>query len=97
MTESKNLSKPRWENCKFLWLITSFSGRTKQIFFLIIKLEPWLLSWLQPSKNNFVPKEWDVSVSAIEFDNIFITHLSSLQRSNDSNVSAHLVQTDMAM
>ena len=37
---------------------------TKQIFFLLIKLEPRLLSWLQPRKNNFVPTELDVSFSA---------------------------------
>ena len=64
MTESKNLSKPRWENHYFLWLLISFSGRTKQIFFLVIKLEPGLLSLLQPRKNNCVPTELDVSISA---------------------------------
>ena len=37
---------------------------TKQIFFLVIKLEPRLLSWLQPRKNNCVPTELDVSISA---------------------------------
>ena len=47
-------------------MLISFSGRTKQIFFLIIKLEPWLLSWLQPRKNNFAPTELDVSISANE-------------------------------
>ena len=65
MTECKNLSKPRWENYQFLWLLISFSGRTKQIFFLVIKLEPRLLSRLQPRKNNSVPTELDVSISAI--------------------------------
>jgi hypothetical protein len=67
MTEGKNLSKPRWEDCYFLWLLISFSGRTKQIFFLIIKLEPWLLSWSQPRKNNFASTELDVSISATVF------------------------------
>ena len=38
---------------------------TKQIFFLVIKLEPPILSWLQPRKNNRVPTELDVSISAI--------------------------------
>ena len=51
-------------------MLISFSGRTKQIFFLIIKLEPWLLSWLQPRKNNFAPTELDVSISA--YDSISI-------------------------
>ena len=37
---------------------------TKQIFFLVIKLEPWLLSWLQPRKNYFVRRELDVSFLA---------------------------------
>jgi hypothetical protein len=32
---------------------------------LVIKLEPLLLSWLQPRKNNCVPTELDVSISAI--------------------------------
>ena len=64
MTESKNLGKPWWENYWFLWLLISFSGRTKQIFFLVIKLEPGLLSWLQPRINNCVPTELDVSISA---------------------------------
>ena len=64
MTESKNLSKARWENYQFLWLLISFSGRTKQIFFLLIKLEPPILPWLQPRKNNCVPTELDVSISA---------------------------------
>ena len=40
---------------------------TKQIFFLVIKLEPLLLSWLQPRKSNCVPTELDVSISAIAF------------------------------
>jgi hypothetical protein len=40
--------------------------RNKQIFFLVIKLEPQLLSWLQPRKNNCVPTELDVSISAYE-------------------------------
>ena len=39
---------------------------TKQIFFLVIKLEPLLLSWLQPRKSNCVPTELDVSISANE-------------------------------
>ena len=39
---------------------------TKQIFFLVIKLEPLLLSWLQPRKSNCVPTELDVSISAID-------------------------------
>ena len=39
---------------------------TKQIFFLVIKLEPLLLFWLQPRKNHCVPTELDVSISAIE-------------------------------
>ena len=60
MTECKNLSEPRWEN----YLLISFSGRTKQIFFLVIKLEPWLLPWLQPRKTNCVPTEMDVTTSA---------------------------------
>ena len=47
-------------------MLISFSGRTKQIFFLVIKLEPGLLSWLQPRKNKCVPTELDVSISAIE-------------------------------
>ena len=46
-------------------MLISFSGRTKQIFFLVIKLEPPILSWLQPRKNNRVPTELDVSISAI--------------------------------
>ena len=37
---------------------------TKQIFFLVIELEPLLLSWLQPRKSNCVPTEFDVSISA---------------------------------
>ena len=41
------------------------SGRTKQIFCLVIKLEPGILSWLQPRKNNCVATELDVSISAI--------------------------------
>ena len=45
-------------------MLISFSGRTKQIFFLVIDLEPRLSSWLQPRKNNFVPTELDVSISA---------------------------------
>ena len=45
-------------------MLISFSGRTKQIFFLVIKLEPPILSWLQPRKNNCVPTELDVSISA---------------------------------
>ena len=45
-------------------LLISFSGRTKQIFFLIIELEPWLFFRLQPRENNFVPIELDVSISA---------------------------------
>ena len=45
-------------------MLISFSGRTKQIFFLVIKLEPQLLPWLQPTKNNSAPTELDVSISA---------------------------------
>ena len=45
-------------------MLISFSGRTKQIFFLVIKLEPRLLSWLQPRKNNYLPTELDVSILA---------------------------------
>ena len=45
-------------------MLISFSGRTKQIFFLVIKLEPRLLSWLQPRKINFAPTELNVSISA---------------------------------
>jgi hypothetical protein len=45
-------------------LLISFSGRTKQIFFSVIKLEPPILTWLQPRKNNCVPTELDVSISA---------------------------------
>ena len=37
---------------------------TKQIFSLVIKLEPLLLSWLQPRKSNCVPTELDVSILA---------------------------------
>ena len=37
---------------------------TKQIFFLVIKLEPRLLSWLQPRKKHCVPTELDVSILA---------------------------------
>ena len=40
---------------------------TKQIFFLVIKLEPWLLSRLQPRKNSCVPTELDVSISAKDY------------------------------
>jgi hypothetical protein len=65
MTECKNLSKSRWENYQFLWLLISFSGRTKQIFFLVIKLEPRLLSRLQSRENNSVPTELDVSILAL--------------------------------
>ena len=43
-----------------------YGFRTKQIFFLFIKLEPGLLSWLQPRKNNCAPTELDVSISATE-------------------------------
>ena len=39
---------------------------TKQIFYLVIKLEPQLLSWVQPRKNNCVPTELDVSTSAMD-------------------------------
>ena len=31
---------------------------------MVIKLEPQLLSWLQPRKNNCIPRELDVSISA---------------------------------
>ena len=55
-------------------MLISFSGRTKQIFFLVIKLEPRLLSWLQPWKNNCVPTELDVSISAYVW-NCAIFHL----------------------
>ena len=64
MTENKNLSKPRGENYQSLWILISFSCKTKQIFFLVVKLEPPILSWLQPRKNNCVPIEWDVSILA---------------------------------
>jgi hypothetical protein len=57
-------------------LLISFSGRTKQIFFLVIKLEPRLLSWLQPRKNNCVPTELDVSISATV--EIFTTDITLL-------------------
>ena len=46
-------------------MLIFFSGRTKEIFFLVIKLEPPILSWLQPRKNNSVPTELDVSISAL--------------------------------
>ena len=53
-------------------MLISFSGRTKQIFFLVIKLEPrLLLSWLQPRKNDCVPTELDVSILAIVKFNLF--------------------------
>ena len=45
-------------------MLISFSGRTKQILFSVIKLEPRLLSWLHPRKINFAPTELDVSISA---------------------------------
>ena len=57
-------------------MLISFSGRTKQIFFLVIKLEPRLLSWLQPRKNNCVPTELDVSISATV--EIFTTDITLL-------------------
>ena len=47
-------------------MLISFSARTKQIIFLVIKLEPRLLSWFQPRKNNCVPTELDVSISAMD-------------------------------
>ena len=52
----RNLSISMVANFIFWW--------TKQIFFLLIKLEPRISSWLQPRKNNFVPTELDVSFSA---------------------------------
>ena len=45
-------------------MLISFSGRIKQIFFMVTK--PPILSWLQPRKNNCVPTELDVSISANE-------------------------------
>ena len=48
-------------------LLISFSGRTKQMFFLVIKLEPRLSAWLQPRKNNCVPTELDISIWAIVY------------------------------
>ena len=45
---------------------------TKQIFFLFIKLEPLILSWLQPKKSNFVPTGVDASISyEIQIVNFF--------------------------
>ena len=84
ISERKNLSKPRWENYQFLWLLISFSGRTKQIFFLVIKLEPRLLSWLHPRKNNCVPTELDVSISAIEKSDEKITQYKLFNLSRHS-------------
>ena len=99
MTECKNLSKPRWENYQFLWLLISFSGRTKQIFFLVIKLEPRLLSRLQPRKNNSVPTELDVSISAIAMarsnSSVFCDiHSTELQICKVSGVNPLLNQTN---
>ena len=61
-------------------MLISFSGRTKQILFSVIKLEPQLLSWLQPRKINFAPTELDVSISAIEitFTEIYIFFFRTL-------------------
>ena len=44
---------------------------TKQIFFLVIKLEPLLMSWVQPRKSNCVPTELDVSISASVYQQNF--------------------------
>ena len=81
-------------------MLISFSGRTKQIFFLFIKLEPGLLSWLQPRKNNCVPTELDVSISANVFQKMYV-NVNSMKHSpklmflnknllqKDSNDSGH--------
>ena len=43
-------------------MLISFSGRTKEIFFLVIKLELGIIG----KENNSVPTELDVSISALE-------------------------------
>ncbi len=65
---------------------------TKQIFFLVIKLEPLLLSWLQPRKSNCVPTELDVSISAIVLLSRF--HLFFLDRLQGHRTRFETFQTN---
>ena len=37
-----------------------------------MKLEPPILSWLQPRKNNYVPTELDISISAFVSSKLFL-------------------------
>jgi hypothetical protein len=78
----RNLLISKVANFLFWW--------TKQIFFLVIKLEPLLLSWLQTRKINCVPTELDVSISAIvksEFCNLvgLITSTKNVQKKFQSH------------
>ena len=60
--------------------------RSKQIFFLVIKLEPWLLSRLQPRRNNCVPKYW-----MLVFRLLFEAHMANLkfEKSKDKHFCSH--------
>ena len=75
-------------------MLISFSSRTKQIFFFVIKLEPGLLPWLQLRKNNRVPTELDVSISAIVHEkspsqNEFIT-LPYITQFHSAQAGSHI-------
>jgi hypothetical protein len=86
MTECKNLSKPRWANLLISMVTNFLFWWTKQIFFLDIKLEPGLLSRLQPRINNCVPTELDVSISASKWQCIeFLrAYLDTIQKALNS-------------
>ena len=78
--QMRNLLISMFTNFLFWW--------TKQIFFLVIKLEPLILSWLQPRKSNCVPTELDT-----DFDFCWYSYLVNVGSKISSKIKIYILSS----